>query len=288
MHLWYAYMTPRTIVPVIFGLLLTVVAVEHIFTMTILHGKSTPFSRMLLSTSGNGSDLHCPSVRLSAQVLPQIALASYPGSGNTWVRHLLQQMTGIATGSVYTDEDLRLHGFPGESLSNGSVVAVKTHQLFDETFYDRTILIIRNPYETFLSLFKYIKANHTGAPIIDKYFTEWGSFTANEIGHYSQFYTSWMKHLDVLPIFYDALKQNLTQELHRIKVFLGQSGIKGDIRCALANADGNHLRKHSAIPLDFFYSKEKRLGINLLINQTRKMFKDRFRNVSESMETWML
>ncbi|XP_046563255.1 WSCD family member AGAP003962-like [Haliotis rubra] len=256
--------------------------------MRVLHRNSTPYSTDVLTSSQNGSEQRCPDVRLSPRILPQIALASYPGSGNTWTRHLLQQMTGIATGSVYSDEDLRLNGFPGESLSNGHVVAVKTHQLYDETLYDRAILLIRNPYETFLSLFKFVHANHTGAPNIDKYVTGWTMFVAKGIDKYIQFYTSWMKHLDVLPIFYDMMKQNLTQELHRIKTFLAKSGIKGDIHCALADPSGNHKRKDSLIPFDFFYSKRKRTTMNLMIKQIRNMFKDRFRNVTEKMETWLL
>ena len=43
-----------------------------------------------------------------------IALASYPGSGNTWVRYLLQQATGIMTGSIYLAPTLRETGFPGK------------------------------------------------------------------------------------------------------------------------------------------------------------------------------
>ena len=42
-----------------------------------------------------------------------VALASFPGSGNTWVRYLLQQATGIITGSMYNDTDLFKRGFPG-------------------------------------------------------------------------------------------------------------------------------------------------------------------------------
>ena len=43
------------------------------------------------------------------------ALVSYPGSGNTWLRHLIEFSTGIFTGSVYFDEELygkgkQLHG----------------------------------------------------------------------------------------------------------------------------------------------------------------------------------
>ena len=43
-----------------------------------------------------------------------VALASFPGSGNTWLRYLLQQATGIITGSIYdNDNDLAQNVFPG-------------------------------------------------------------------------------------------------------------------------------------------------------------------------------
>jgi len=57
------------------------------------------------------------------------ALASYPGSGNTWVRYLLEAASGIFTGSRYKDLQLQIFGetilknlslFPG--LTNSSDV----------------------------------------------------------------------------------------------------------------------------------------------------------------------
>ena len=39
----------------------------------------------------------------SNQSSTQVSLASYPGSGNTWVRLLIEQATGVFTGSVYVD-----------------------------------------------------------------------------------------------------------------------------------------------------------------------------------------
>ena len=30
-----------------------------------------------------------------------VALASFPGSGNTWVRGLIEKVTGICTGEMY-------------------------------------------------------------------------------------------------------------------------------------------------------------------------------------------
>lgn len=56
-----------------------------------------------------------------------IALVSFPGSGNTWVRTLLEQATGICTGAVYCDPWLRASGFTGENIRSGAVLVTKTH-----------------------------------------------------------------------------------------------------------------------------------------------------------------
>ena len=63
-----------------------------------------------------GDNRSCTSLRyipVNSQRDGIIALASYPGSGNTWLRHLLQQATGIITGSIYPTAAFRANGFPG-------------------------------------------------------------------------------------------------------------------------------------------------------------------------------
>ena len=37
---------------------------------------------------------------IRARKHPKMALASYPGSGNTWMRGIIERMTGYFTGSV--------------------------------------------------------------------------------------------------------------------------------------------------------------------------------------------
>ena len=59
---------------------------------------------------------------------PLVGIVSFPGSGNTWVRYLLQQITGTLTGSVYDDGDLRRNGFKGETHRSGKALVVKTHE----------------------------------------------------------------------------------------------------------------------------------------------------------------
>jgi hypothetical protein len=93
-----------------------------------------------------------------------VALVSVPGSGNTWVRGLLEKATGICTGSIYCDIPLRIKGFVGESVCDNSVLVVKTHtsdyQWIDtlpknrnqfDTRYSSAILLIRNPFHTFVA-----------------------------------------------------------------------------------------------------------------------------------------
>ena len=52
---------------------------------------------------------------------PLTAVASYPGSGNTWLRYLIQQATGIATGSVYNAAHLKVRKFQKEILASSSL-----------------------------------------------------------------------------------------------------------------------------------------------------------------------
>lgn len=101
-----------------------------------------------------------------------VALASFPGSGNTWVRGLLQEVTGICTGGIYCDTTLRQNGFPGERIASGVVLVVKTHQtdprwtnvyyskstpfkyfnrLVDVPVYSSAIFIVRNPFRAIVA-----------------------------------------------------------------------------------------------------------------------------------------
>ena len=58
---------------------------------------------------------------------PLTALASSPGSGNTWTRSLIEQFTGYYSGAIYLDQVLKAKGFPGEGVVDGTVIVIKTH-----------------------------------------------------------------------------------------------------------------------------------------------------------------
>lgn len=57
---------------------------------------------------------------------PLVALVSLPGSGNTWVRGLLEQATGYCTGSMWCDPMLRAKQFCAEGVRANTLV-IKNH-----------------------------------------------------------------------------------------------------------------------------------------------------------------
>jgi len=103
-----------------------------------------------------------------------VALPSYPGSGSTWTRMALEQATGIYTGSVYCDPELKSKGLLGEKLSSSNVLVVKTHypdmDLFVpyEEYYDLSkfksvsaaIFVIRNPLDSFVAEWNWKHGGH--------------------------------------------------------------------------------------------------------------------------------
>ena len=85
------------------------------------------------------------------------------GSGNTWIRFLIEGATGFFTSSVYTDERLLEGGFLGESVpwNDGTTIMSKTHlsanilrnssvtlrQDLVNQFDGNGVVLIRNPFE---------------------------------------------------------------------------------------------------------------------------------------------
>ncbi|XP_017293301.1 WSC domain-containing protein 1 isoform X2 [Kryptolebias marmoratus] len=95
-----------------------------------------------------------------------VALSSFPGAGNTWVRHLIELVTGYYTGSFYFDGTLYNRGFKGEKdyWKSGRSICVKTHESGqkDIEMFDSAILLMRNPYRSLMAEFNRKCAGHLG------------------------------------------------------------------------------------------------------------------------------
>ena len=121
------------------------------------HCTASAAKRVTLVTDSNTPDCHF----INGSHRYPVALASFPGSGNTWLRGLLELATNICTGSIYCDRDLRAGGFAGEGLYSSSTLVVKTHKgsifvklrhhLRKELNVSSVVLLIRNPFNVLVA-----------------------------------------------------------------------------------------------------------------------------------------
>ena len=84
---------------------------------------------------------------------------SYPGSGNTWTRILLEDITGIYTGSIYKDGSLTRGGFKGEGTNpmKGQTMIVKSHFPSNQKVMHAAkaiIFVVRNPFDAIIAEYK--------------------------------------------------------------------------------------------------------------------------------------
>ena len=80
---------------------------EHLMRMPMTMGNNSPEHTSINTWKANENGklsnhpdinktfTHCHEMKFANPSLPTTALASFPGSGNTWIRHLIQEATGI-------------------------------------------------------------------------------------------------------------------------------------------------------------------------------------------------
>ncbi|CAH1802203.1 unnamed protein product [Owenia fusiformis] len=219
----------------------------------------------------------CQVLHYSNTTLPLTTLTSFPGSGNTWVRHLIQQLTGIYTGSVYYDKGLEKRGFPAEALddpTDGSVIAIKCHNA--RRVFHRMIALIRDPRDALIANFKRMhSAGHKTdlskarffQPALLKEFstkcTKGGIAWSNHMSVILQILRD--KTVPVLIIHYNNLLTNLKKELYRLADFLNVEITEDLLDCIQCNLEGSH---HRNVTERFDpYTKKQRDVLNAYIER---------------------
>ncbi|XP_045770228.1 WSCD family member AAEL009094 [Maniola jurtina] len=184
-----------------------------------------------------------------------VALVSYPGSGNTWLRYLLQQVTGIMTGSIYMDYGLRMHGFPAENVTDGSVLVVKTHEAppLEPDKFKSAILLIRNPRDAILADFNRLHKGHIGtAPKSafkrkshEQKKSEWSTYVFSQLSVWESLHHQWLSKFlgPIHVVFYELLVRDTRNTLLGILSFLNHTVSEEDMSCAVANREGIYKRK---------------------------------------------
>ena len=163
-----------------------------------------------------------------------VMLVSFPGSGNTWTRLLIEEVTGYYTGSVYSDKNLYNGGLLGEleKMNNGRTVVIKNHD-HNITLSDQAkgvVLLVRNPYDAITAEFNRVQSTkHTGTASLAQFnSTKWfqtvekqSTWWVNVHHKYAEFssHNNFPTHV----LFYENLKNNSTLEMGRFLNFLKQN-----------------------------------------------------------------
>lgn len=214
------------------------------------------------SATARRSRLHwCQALRFLDPPGPVVALASFPGSGNTWLRYLLQQATGVHTGSVYKDYGLLKNGFPAESVSNGSVLVVKTHEWgpVARAPFSKAVLLIREPGPAIQAEFNRQSGGHVGFASPDRYRRNrgkyWHQFVKDKLTAWRRTNLDWLRNFtgSVEVVRYESLLTgDLAISLGRLLSFLGVATSEEQLACAVARREGIYRRRRRAVVFDPF------------------------------------
>ncbi|XP_052129332.1 WSCD family member AAEL009094 [Frankliniella occidentalis] len=242
------------------------------FPYALAGGRRMPFPRGPLSSvlggGGGGGPVGrsrglqwCQPLRFLDNDRPRAvtALASFPGSGNTWLRYLLQQATGVHTGSVYKDFGLLKNGFPAESVSNGTVLAVKTHEWgpVARAPFHRAVLLVRSPGPAIQAEFNRQSGGHIGFAAPDRYRLKKGRFWANfvtaKLAAWRQTNIDWLTNFTgpTHIVLYDDLVRDVEGTLRAILDFLEHPVTDDAMACAIERREGIYRRKRRALAANF-------------------------------------
>jgi Sulfotransferase domain len=169
--------------------------------------------------------------------LKRTALVSYPRSGNSWTRNLLQKASGYLTTSIYHDISLA-RNMPGELFDDDSFL-IKTHfpffadcggQSFEDLvipasqlkYYDQAVYLVRNPFDALLSYHQYQMTNNSHAMKIE---IEEGSLSIATmeplVQWYKLFYMFWEKvTMPYLVLKYEEMREKPFENLERLIDFI--------------------------------------------------------------------
>lgn len=185
-----------------------------------------------------------------SQEWQRVYLASYPRSGNHWMRYLIEEATHIATSSVYADPDKKRphlsqlfawtgycadHGYNGECRypEKGEIVVVKTHYpaqeraLGDALSYVRAVHMVRHPID---ALYSYYVDSQDGHP---RSLTMPKETLMGFIHELCRFEAYWEAQHSVLTVRYEDMMADPYSLLKKVLDFIGYPVQEEDLQRAI-------------------------------------------------------
>ncbi|CAL4097804.1 unnamed protein product, partial [Meganyctiphanes norvegica] len=254
------------------------ISVQNISKVTYLHRK-----KKILTHTPWQHDPECARFKTHfGQGLPKVYLVSFPRSGNSWTRYLVEGATGIFTNSVYHDKSMRNMGYLGEMErdSSGRCILTKTHSsTFSNWRLERrrvhirddepVILLLRNPATAMISFWNFKNArtdsffwnvnNKTySTPAFHKFVTsvipKWKEVAEDRL--------IWSKRL--LVVAYEELREYPLPTLERILEFLQQPMDGRRMECLTRHLDGP--AKGQQRQIDPYSQREKALMTSAIMS----------------------
>ena len=185
---------------------------------------------------------------LFAQEWQRVYLATYPRSGNHWMRYLIEEATHVVTSSVYQDPDkphlpqlfawqgyCTNQGYTGECRypERGEIIVVKTHfphlaaQVGDELEYSKAIQIVRHPIDCLYSLYLHSQNGRPPTPCMPRETLMGFIHTMRLFENY------WSCKDNVLRVRYEDLYENPSSVLKEVLSFIGYVVEDSDIQRAV-------------------------------------------------------
>ena len=172
-----------------------------------------------------------------------VLLVSYPRSGNTLVRNLLERATGLVTGSDNRpDRALSRalavdHNLVGEGVTQ-RVRVVKSHypeRSGSVVTGHKVVLLIRNPFDAIDSYWNLnLTKTHTETvteSVYQQHSETFAELAKNELKVWHKFHSYWMtrRTVPVLLVRYEDLVLDMQHEMERIMSFLNGSDGDDDV-----------------------------------------------------------
>lgn len=200
---------------------------------------------------------------LRAQGKRRVALASFPRSGNTWLRGLIEAATGRPTGSIYNDRVM--------TRSDEGVV-IKTHA-WDMHRYTHAILVVRHPFDALPSYFHY-RQN-----IWKETTLTWEAFLPGAIEEWRGHTTRWLaagRRMPLVRVRYEDLLAEPQEELAKLLEWLRFDLPAENVAAAI---DHNALEKmrarHPRLGGEFFRRGLSGVGIEEFSAAERALVRER-------------
>ena len=150
------------------------------------------------------------------------------------------------------------NGFPGESVANGSVIAVKTHEwgAGGRQQFAAAILLIRDPFASILAEFNRRSGGHIGHASQEKFSRDkgrvWQEFVITKARNWEDMNSDWINNFQgpLLVTLYSDLVNKLEQQLRKVLDFLEVSVTEEEMKCAMSNKEGIYRRQKKKLKLN--------------------------------------